>query len=34
MITDGLFACPAYIAYAKLISEKTYDQVGFTATLA
>ncbi|OYX36307.1 MAG: hypothetical protein B7Y99_02410 [Caulobacterales bacterium 32-69-10] len=34
VITDGLFACPAYIAYAKLISEKAYDQVGFTATLA
>lgn len=34
VVTDGLFACPAYVSYAKIISEKAYDNVGFTATLA
>lgn len=34
MITDGLFAAPAYTIYGKMIAEKNYDQLGFTATLA
>jgi 3-hydroxyisobutyrate dehydrogenase-like beta-hydroxyacid dehydrogenase len=34
IIADGLFACPAYTSYAKIIADKAYDQVGFTATLA
>ncbi len=34
VVTDGLFASPAYITYAKIISEKAYDQVGFAASLA
>ena len=34
VITDGLFACPAYTGYARIIADKNYDNVGFTATLA
>jgi 3-hydroxyisobutyrate dehydrogenase-like beta-hydroxyacid dehydrogenase len=34
IITDGLFNCPAYTSYAKIISEKAYDAVGFTTLLA
>jgi 3-hydroxyisobutyrate dehydrogenase-like beta-hydroxyacid dehydrogenase len=34
VITDGLFACPAYTTYAKIIAEKAWDRVGFTVGLA
>lgn len=34
VITDGLFASPAYNAYAKIIADKSWDQVGFTVELA
>ena len=34
VITDGLFAAPAYKVYAKIIAEQDYDHVGFTAELA
>jgi 3-hydroxyisobutyrate dehydrogenase-like beta-hydroxyacid dehydrogenase len=34
LITDGMFACPAYETYARIIAEKAWDQVGFTVTLA
>jgi 3-hydroxyisobutyrate dehydrogenase-like beta-hydroxyacid dehydrogenase len=34
MITDGLFACPAYNTYAKIIADKAWDTVGFTVLLA
>jgi 3-hydroxyisobutyrate dehydrogenase-like beta-hydroxyacid dehydrogenase len=34
VLTDGLFACPAYRTYGKIIAEKAWDQVGFTTTLA
>jgi 3-hydroxyisobutyrate dehydrogenase-like beta-hydroxyacid dehydrogenase len=34
VITEGMFACPAYAAYSRIISEKNFDQVGFTAALA
>lgn len=33
VVTDGLFASPAYATYGKLIAEKTYAQPGFTAWL-
>ncbi len=34
IVVDGLFACPAYTAYATIIANKSYDTVGFTTTLA
>jgi 3-hydroxyisobutyrate dehydrogenase-like beta-hydroxyacid dehydrogenase len=34
MLTDGLFACPAYTTYAKIIAEQAWDTVGFTVVLA
>jgi hypothetical protein len=33
VMTDGLFACPAYKAYGKIIVEETYDRVGQMAVL-
>jgi 3-hydroxyisobutyrate dehydrogenase-like beta-hydroxyacid dehydrogenase len=33
VMTDGLFACPAYKAYAKIIVEESYDRVGQMAVL-
>ena len=33
VITNGLFASPAYKIYARLIADKAYDKAGFTATL-
>ena len=33
VVTDGIFASPAYITYAKIIAEKAWDQVGFTVQL-
>jgi 3-hydroxyisobutyrate dehydrogenase-like beta-hydroxyacid dehydrogenase len=33
LITDGLFAAPAYKVYGKIIVDEAYDQVGFTADL-
>ena len=34
MLTEGLFAAPAYRTYGRIIAEQNYDQVGFTARLA
>ena len=34
ILVDGMFACPAYTAYATIIADKAYDKVGFTTTLA
>src|SRR5262245_29122376 len=34
VLTDGLVASPAYTSYARIIADKAYDRVGFTATLA
>jgi 3-hydroxyisobutyrate dehydrogenase-like beta-hydroxyacid dehydrogenase len=34
VITEGLFACTAYTAYANIIAKKDYDKAGFTARLA
>lgn len=34
LVTDGLFSCPAYNTYAKIIAEKSWDNVGFTVALA
>jgi 3-hydroxyisobutyrate dehydrogenase-like beta-hydroxyacid dehydrogenase len=33
VISDGLFACPAYKVYGKIIVDEAYDTVGFTADL-
>jgi len=33
VMTDGLFACPAYQAYGKIIVEESYDRVGQKALL-
>lgn len=33
VLTDGLFAAPAYKAYGGIISKESYDQVGFTVWL-
>ncbi len=33
VLTDGLFACPAYSIYGKMVAEKSYDNVGFTTLL-
>ena len=33
VLTDGLFAAPAYQVYGKIIAEEDYDRVGFTANL-
>jgi 3-hydroxyisobutyrate dehydrogenase-like beta-hydroxyacid dehydrogenase len=33
VMTEGLFACPAYKAYGKIIVEETYDRVGQKALL-
>jgi len=33
VLSDGLFACPAYNIYAKMIAEEAYDNVGFTTLL-
>ncbi|HTQ76201.1 MAG TPA: NAD(P)-dependent oxidoreductase [Burkholderiales bacterium] len=33
VMTDGLFACPAYKAYGKIIVDESYDKVGQMATL-
>lgn len=34
LITQGLFACPAYKIYSKIIADEAWDKVGFTAKLA
>jgi 3-hydroxyisobutyrate dehydrogenase-like beta-hydroxyacid dehydrogenase len=34
VLTEGLFASPAYITYAKIIAEQDWDHVGFTMALA
>ena len=34
VITDGLFAAPAYKVYGKIIVDEAYDNVGFTTQLA
>lgn len=33
MLTEGLFAAPAYRTYGRIIAEQNYDQVSFTARL-
>jgi 3-hydroxyisobutyrate dehydrogenase-like beta-hydroxyacid dehydrogenase len=33
VMTDGLFAAPAYNVYGKIIAEQDYDNVGFTTLL-
>ena len=33
MVTDGLFASPAYTTYSKIIADEAWDQVGFTVAL-
>ena len=33
VMTEGLFACPAYKAYARIIAEESYDRVGQMALL-
>jgi len=33
VLTDGLFAAPAYKVYGSIIARQAYDQAGFTATL-
>jgi len=33
VMTDGLFAAPAYNVYGKIIAEEDYDNVGFTTML-
>jgi 3-hydroxyisobutyrate dehydrogenase-like beta-hydroxyacid dehydrogenase len=33
VMTDGLFAAPAYKVYGNIIAKQLYDQAGFTATL-
>ena len=33
VLTDGLFACPAYSIYGKIVAERSYDDVGFTTRL-
>jgi 3-hydroxyisobutyrate dehydrogenase-like beta-hydroxyacid dehydrogenase len=34
LLTDCLFSCLAYDAYTRVILDKQYDHVGFTAALA
>lgn len=34
VLVEGLFACPAYQTYARLIAEQAWDRVGFSARLA
>ena len=34
VITDGLFASPAYTVYSRIIADKAWDQAGFTVALA
>jgi 3-hydroxyisobutyrate dehydrogenase-like beta-hydroxyacid dehydrogenase len=33
VLTEGLFGCPAYQVYGKIIVDEAYDGVGFTAEL-
>ncbi len=33
VLTEGLFACPAYKIYAAIIAEEAYHRIGITATL-
>jgi hypothetical protein len=33
VMTDGLFAAPAYSVYGRIIADQDYDNVGFTTTL-
>ena len=34
VLTEGVFSCPAYIGYSRAIVDRSWDDVGFTATLA
>jgi len=34
VVTDGLFASPAYTIYARIITERSWDKAGFTVALA
>jgi 3-hydroxyisobutyrate dehydrogenase-like beta-hydroxyacid dehydrogenase len=33
LLTDGLFAAPAYKVYGQIMVDESYDQVGFSADL-
>ena len=33
VLNEGLFSCPAYSIYGKIVAEKAYDNVGFTTVL-
>jgi len=34
VLSEGLFAAPAYRTYGRIISDEDYDHVGFTVELA
>ena len=34
VLTEGVFSCPAYSGYSRAIVDRSWDTVGFTATLA
>ena len=34
VLTEGVFSCPAYTGYSRAIVDRSWDNVGFTATLA
>jgi len=34
VLTEGVFSCPAYTGYSRAIVDRSWDTVGFTATLA
>lgn len=34
VLTEGVFSCPAYTGYSRAIVDRSWDDVGFTATLA
>ncbi len=34
VLTEGLFGCPAYRTYARIIADEAFDHVGFSARLA
>jgi 3-hydroxyisobutyrate dehydrogenase-like beta-hydroxyacid dehydrogenase len=34
VVTDGLFASPAYTIYARIITDRSWDKAGFTVALA
>jgi len=34
VLTEGVFSSPAYIGYSRAILDRSWDAIGFTATLA